>query len=77
VESIITGDSTVMTMADLKEYAEFNNDFMMAVQEAKKAGQTPDQIIQAWKMPAKYANYTPPQPARLKANVEAIYNAAK
>jgi cyclase len=77
VDSIITGHSTVMTMADLKEYADFNNDFMVAVQEAKKAGQTPSQIIESWKMPAKYSNYTAPQPARLQANVEAVYNAVK
>jgi hypothetical protein len=37
VDSIITGHSTVMTMNDLKEYADFNKDFLAAVQEAKKA----------------------------------------
>jgi hypothetical protein len=31
-----------------------------------------DEIAAAWKMPAKYAGYTEPQPARLKSNVEVV-----
>src|SRR4029453_11906603 len=38
VDSIITGHSTVMTMKDLAEYAEFNKEFLAAVQAGKKAG---------------------------------------
>ena len=44
VDQIITGHSTVMTVADLKEYAAFNNEFAAAVQAAKKAGKTPDEV---------------------------------
>lgn len=77
VDSIITGHSTVMTMADLKEYAEFNREFAAAVQEAKKAGKTVDQFIAGWTMPAKYTGYTAPQAARLKSNVEVIFNETK
>lgn len=77
VDRIITGHSTVMTMGDLAEYAEFNRDFLKAVQEAKKAGQTTDEIIKSWTMPAKYAGYAAPQPVRLKSNVEIIYNEVK
>ncbi|HXG89664.1 MAG TPA: MBL fold metallo-hydrolase [Vicinamibacterales bacterium] len=76
-DSIITGHSTVMTVDDLKQYAEFNKEFAATVQAAKKAGSSPEQIIAEWKMPATYTGYAAPQPARLKANVEAVYNALK
>ena len=33
-----------MTMNDLQEYAEFNREFLTAVQAAKKAGKTVDEI---------------------------------
>jgi glyoxylase-like metal-dependent hydrolase (beta-lactamase superfamily II) len=77
VDSIITGHSTVMTMNDLKEYADFNRDFMMAVQEGKKAGKSVDDIANSWKMPAKYTGYAMPQPARLKSNVQVIFDELK
>ena len=77
VDTIITGHSTQMTMADLAEYAQFNRDFLQFVQEQKKAGRSPGQIIESWKMPAKYANYTAPAPTRLQQNVESIYDAVK
>jgi glyoxylase-like metal-dependent hydrolase (beta-lactamase superfamily II) len=72
VDSIITGHSTVMTMKDLAEYAQFNRDFVAAVQAGKKAGKSADQIAAEWKMPEKYAGYSAPQPARLKANVDVV-----
>jgi glyoxylase-like metal-dependent hydrolase (beta-lactamase superfamily II) len=74
VDSIITGHSTVMTMKDLSEYAEFNREFLAAVQAGKKAGKSADAIAAGWSMPAKYTGYSAPQPARLKANVELIFN---
>ncbi|MBI1872420.1 MAG: MBL fold metallo-hydrolase [Acidobacteria bacterium] len=77
VDRIITGHSTVMTMNDLAEYVEFNRDFLKAVQEAKKAGRSTDDIIKTWTMPAKYTGYAAPQPVRLKSNVESIYNEVK
>jgi cyclase len=77
VDSIITGHSTVMTMKDLAEYAEFNKEFLAAVRAGKKAGKSADEIAAGWSMPAKYAGYTAPPPARLKANVEVILNEIK
>jgi cyclase len=74
-DTIITGHSSQMTLADLKEFADFNREFLAFVQEGKKAGRTPSQIVESWTMPAKYTGYTAPQPARLQANVEAIYDA--
>ena len=77
VDSIITGHSTVMTMADLKEYADFNREFMLFVQAGKKAGQSPSQIAESWKMPDKYTGYAAPQAARLQSNVQVIFDESK
>jgi len=73
VDGIITGHSTVMTPADLKEYAQFNRDFLAAVQEGKKAGRSPEEIAKGWTLPPKYAGYNIAQP-RLLANVQIVYN---
>jgi glyoxylase-like metal-dependent hydrolase (beta-lactamase superfamily II) len=73
VDSIITGHSTVMTPNDLREYAEFNRDFLNAVREAKKTGKSVDEIVKTWKIPDKYQGYAAPQPARLQSNVENVF----
>ena len=77
IDTIITGHSTTMTVADLKEYAQFNRDFASDVREAKKAGKSVDDVANSWKMPAKYMGYAAPQPARLKANVQVVYDELK
>jgi len=77
VDSIITGHSTVMTFNDLKEYSEFNREFLTYVRDGKKAGKSIDALAKEWKQPAKYASYAAPQEARVKANVEVIYEEIK
>ena len=74
VDQIITGHSTVMTMADLNEYAAFNTDFKNTVQAAKKAGQTVDQVFAAYKIPEKYKGYAAPPEVRLKANIQIVFD---
>ena len=74
VDTIITGHNPQMTMSDLKEYADFNRDFLIAVQEGKKAGKSVDDIAGSWKVPAKYKGYATPAEARLKANVQVVYD---
>ncbi len=71
-ETIITGHSTLMTWADLKEFADFNKDFLDWTEGQMKAGKSIDDAAGAYQVPAKYAGYTA-QPARVKANVTAIY----
>jgi cyclase len=71
VDSVITGHSTVMTWADLGEYAQFNKEFAAAVGAGIKAGKTPDDIAAAWKIADKYKGYTIQDP-RVKANVQVI-----
>ena len=77
IDSIITGHSTVMTVNDLTEYAQFNRDFLADVRAAKKAGKSVDDVANSWKMPAKYTGYAAPAPARLKANVQVVYDELK
>jgi cyclase len=72
VDAIITGHSTQMTVADLREYSNFNRDFLLAVQAAKKAGTAADALAASWKIPAGYAGYAAPQAARLKANIDVV-----
>jgi cyclase len=74
VDSIITGHSTVMTVPDLVEYAAFNNDFRDTVRAGKKAGQTVDQIAAAYKIPERFKGYAAPAEARLKNNVQIVFD---
>lgn len=74
VETIITGHApTTMTVADLREFADFNRDFLNTVREGKKAGRSVDDIAAAYKVPAQFKGYGTPAPARVKANVEVAY----
>jgi cyclase len=77
VDSIITGHSTVMTMADLREYAQFNDDFANAVREAKKKGGTVDEFVKTWKIPAQYKGYADPAAARLLSNARIVWDEIK
>ena len=78
VDVIITGHAmTTMTMADLREYAAFNKDFLAAVSAAKKSGKTVDQVADSWTIPEKYKGYAAPAAARLKANVQIVFDELK
>jgi glyoxylase-like metal-dependent hydrolase (beta-lactamase superfamily II) len=77
IEAIITGHSTQMTVADLREYSAFNGDFLQAVKDAKKAGTAADALAASWKVPEKYTGYAAPQAARLKSNVEVVLKELK
>ena len=76
IDTVITGhNQTTLTMADVKQYADFNRDFVEAVRAAKKAGRTIDDVVNTWKVPERFlsAGYTQPMPARLRANVEVVW----
>jgi glyoxylase-like metal-dependent hydrolase (beta-lactamase superfamily II) len=77
IDQIITGHSTVMTPADLKEYVEFNRDFLNYVREAKKAGKSVDEAARTYKIPERFAGYRAPQPDSVKNNIEVIYGEVK
>jgi glyoxylase-like metal-dependent hydrolase (beta-lactamase superfamily II) len=74
VDVIITGHSTEMTRPDLKEYADFNREFLNDVRAAKNAGKTVEEVAGTWKIPAKYRGYDAPTPERLKLNVQIVYD---
>jgi cyclase len=74
VDAIISGHSTVMTVADLREYSQFNDDFRNTVQAGKKAGMTVDQIAAAYKIPERFKGYAAPAEARLKNNVQIVFD---
>jgi cyclase len=76
VDSVITGHSTVMTWADLQEYARFNQDFLEWVRAEMKAGKTVEAAAAEYKIPEKYAGYTD-NPERVKLNVGVIYDELK
>jgi len=68
-----------MKPADLKEYADFNNDFIAWVESEMKAGKTVDQAAAEWKAPGKYPGYGPPAPlfGGIKGNIQTAYNELK
>jgi glyoxylase-like metal-dependent hydrolase (beta-lactamase superfamily II) len=76
IDTVITGhNATTLAIADVKMYSEFIREFVGAVRAAKKAGQSIDDVITAWKVPERFtaAGYAQPVPARLRSNVEVIW----
>ncbi len=76
-DTVITGHSVNMTVAELQEYATFNREFADTVRAAKKAGRSVDEVVKSWTMPAKYQGYAPAAEARLRSNVQVIYDEIK
>jgi cyclase len=76
-DTVVTGHSMNMNMAELQEYATFNREFADAVRAAKKSGQSIDQVVKSWTVPSKYQGYTPAAETRLRANVQVIFDEIK
>jgi cyclase len=76
-DTVITGHAMTMTMPEMQEYATFNREFAASVRAAKKAGQGVEEVVKSWTMPAKYQGYAPAAEARLRANVQVIYDEIK
>ena len=57
--TIVNGHSnTTTTWDDLKQFAEFNQDWLAWAQAGLKAGKSPQQLAdEGWNVPAKYAGY--------------------
>jgi cyclase len=78
IDTIINGHNpTTTTPADLKLYSEFIADFVKFAQDGKKAGKTVDEVANSWAVPAKYAGYAKPNPARVKADVQVVFEESK
>jgi len=60
VDTIINGHMpTQTTWADLKTFAEFNQDFLTWAQGALKSGKSAEDAAKEWKVPEKYTGYSP------------------
>ena len=59
-DTIINGHMPAQTtMADLKEFIQFNEDLVAYGRAGLKAGKTPEQLAAEWKLPEKYKGYNP------------------
>ena len=76
IDTVITGHTPVLTWNELREYAEFNRDFVSWAREEIKAGKTAAQAGAEYRVPAKYKGYTVeprPQNGDARANTEIVY----
>lgn len=68
---LVSGHSNTTTSnADLKAFMGFVRGYVGAVQAAKKAGRTVDEVANSWKPPTGYAA----QPARIRSNAQLVFN---
>jgi glyoxylase-like metal-dependent hydrolase (beta-lactamase superfamily II) len=58
VTTIINGHIPVSTWNDLRQYAEFSQDFVDYAARARQAGQTVDQAAAEYKVPERFTGYT-------------------
>jgi hypothetical protein len=80
VDTIITGHTPVLTWADLREYAEFNRDFVAWAQAEMKAEKSIDEAAAEYKIPEKYKGYAiapSKEFAVAKSNIEILYKELK
>jgi len=78
VDAIINGHNpTTTTIADMVTQSQFIADFVKFVQDAKKAGKTVDDVVTTWATPAAYTNYAKPNPDRVRADAQVIWDESK
>ncbi len=73
IDTVITGHSGVMTMADLQEYARFNKEFRDWVVDGFNRGLSVSEVVSGWKPSKKYKGYAAGEPERLRDNVEQMF----
>jgi cyclase len=71
VDTLIVGHSPLRTVPELREYQQFMNEFVAAVQEAKKAGKSVDDAAASIDLSGKYKDY---KNDRYKGAIQAIYD---
>jgi cyclase len=80
VDTVITGHTPVLRWNDLREYAEFNRDFVAYAQAALKAGKTADQAAAEYEIPEKYKGYAiapSKESGPATANIDILYKELK
>ena len=58
VDTVITGHTPVLTWNELREYADFNSDFVSWAREQIKAGKAVGEAAAEYQVPAKYKGYS-------------------
>jgi glyoxylase-like metal-dependent hydrolase (beta-lactamase superfamily II) len=75
IDRIINGHHpTTTTVADLRMQSEFIADFVTFVQAAKRGGKALDDVVSTWRTPAKYVGYAEPNPTRVRADAQVIWD---
>ncbi len=80
VDTVITGHTPVLTWNELKEYADFNKDFVAWARAQIKAGKTVEQAAAEYAVPTKYKGYAAsanPQFGGARQNLEILYGELK
>jgi glyoxylase-like metal-dependent hydrolase (beta-lactamase superfamily II) len=80
VDTIISGHIPTTSWNELKEYADFTQDFVTWATNEMKAGKTVDQAAAEYKVPARFKGYVVTvnqQFANVKGNVQTVYNELK
>jgi cyclase len=80
VDTVITGHTPVLTWNELREYADFNRDFVSWAREQIKAGKPVGQAASEYRVPATYKGYSVspnPQLGDATANTEIVYKELK
>jgi glyoxylase-like metal-dependent hydrolase (beta-lactamase superfamily II) len=80
VDTVITGHTPVLAWNDLKEYADFSQEFVAWARNEIKGGKTVDEAVSEYKLPDKYKGYVVsvnPQFGSVKANLQAVYDELK
>src|SRR5215467_7741822 len=80
VDTIINGHIPTTSWNELKEYADFTQDFVTWATNEMKAGKTVDQAATEYKVPARFKGYVVTvnqQFANVKGNVQTVYNELK
>ena len=77
MDTVITGHTPSQKPADLREYADFNKDFVAWAEGQMKAGKSVDEAAAAYRTPTTYKGYEAPQAMRVRANLEALYKELK
>src|SRR5262245_28474888 len=79
IDTVVTGHApTTMTLADVREYADYNREFVEFVRAAKKGGKTVDDAAN-WTVPERFRKngYAQPMPMQLRSNAQVVWNELK
>ncbi|MEZ5288881.1 MAG: MBL fold metallo-hydrolase [Vicinamibacterales bacterium] len=75
VDTIINGHNpTTTTPADMRTQSEFVSAFVQFVREARQAGRSVDDVVKSWAVPARFSGYAKPNPDRVRADAQVIWD---